>query len=261
MNPFQSDTGTTADGVLTDKVALVLGATGGIGKAIATALHAQGATVCLSGTRAAVLDEVKAALGERAHAVTCNLSDPADVEKLVPAAEEAMGGLDILVNNAGVTGDGLLFRMRIADWDRVLDTNLKGTFLCTKAFARGMTRRRWGRVINVTSVVGIMGNAGQANYAASKAGVIGLTKSLAKEFAARGVRVNAIAPGWIETDMTAPVRSEQMQAMNDEIVSRTPAGRWGQPEEVAGAAVFLASQASDFVTGETIRVDGGYAIR
>jgi 3-oxoacyl-[acyl-carrier protein] reductase len=241
---------------LTGKKALVTGATGGIGKAIATALHAQGATVCLSGTRAAVLDELKAGLGERAHAVACNLSDPADVEKLVPAAEEAMGGLDILVNNAGITRDNLAMRMKPEDWQAVLDVNLTAAFTLIKASMRGMMKARWGRVINITSVVGVTGNPGQANYAASKAGMIGMSKSLAHELASRNITVNCIAPGFIETAMTDELNDKQKEA----ILGSVPAGRLGQADEIAAGAVYLASAEAAYVTGQTLHINGGMAM-
>jgi 3-oxoacyl-[acyl-carrier protein] reductase len=241
---------------LTGKKALVTGATGGIGKAIATALHAQGATVCLSGTRAAVLDEVKAGLGERAHTVVCNLSDPADVEKLVPAAEEAMGGLDILVNNAGITRDNLAMRMKAEDWQAVLDVNLTAAFTLIKASMRGMMKSRWGRVINITSVVGVTGNPGQANYAASKAGMIGMSKSLAHELASRNITVNCIAPGFIETAMTDELNDKQKEA----ILTSVPAGRLGQADEIAAGAVYLASEEAAYVTGQTLHINGGMAM-
>ncbi len=241
---------------LTGKRALVTGATGGIGAAIAKALHAQGATVCLSGTRAAVLDEVKASLGERAHAVVCNLSDPADVDKLIPAAEEAMGGLDILVNNAGITRDNLAMRMKNEEWQSVLDVNLTAAFTLIRASMRGMMRARWGRVINITSVVGVTGNAGQANYAASKAGMIGMSKSLAHEVASRNITINCIAPGFIETAMTGVLTDKQKEA----ILGAVPAGRLGQADEIAAGAVYLASEEAAYVTGQTLHINGGMAM-
>ena len=241
---------------LTGKRALVTGATGGIGAAIARALHAQGATVCLSGTRAGVLDEVKASLGERAHAVVCNLSDPADVDKLVPAAEEAMGGLDILVNNAGITRDNLAMRMKNDEWQSVLDVNLTAAFTLIRASMRGMMRARWGRVINITSVVGVTGNAGQANYAASKAGMIGMSKSLAHEVASRNITINCIAPGFIETAMTGVLTDKQKEA----ILGAVPAGRLGQADEIAAGAVYLASEEAAYVTGQTLHINGGMAM-
>jgi len=241
---------------LTGKRALVTGATGGIGAAIAKALHAQGATVCLSGTRTAVLDEVKASLGERAHAVVCNLSDPADVDKLIPAAEEAMGGLDILVNNAGITRDNLAMRMKNEEWQSVLDVNLTAAFTLIRASMRGMMRARWGRVINITSVVGVTGNAGQANYAASKAGMIGMSKSLAHEVASRNITINCIAPGFIETAMTGVLTDKQKEA----ILGAVPAGRLGQADEIAAGAVYLASEEAAYVTGQTLHINGGMAM-
>ncbi|MFT3988943.1 3-oxoacyl-[acyl-carrier-protein] reductase [Aestuariivirga sp.] len=241
---------------LTGKTALVTGATGGIGAAIAQALHTAGATVAISGTRAAVLEELKAKLGERCHVLPCNLSDSADVEKLVPAAEEAMGGLDILVNNAGITRDGLAMRMKDEDWNQVLDVNLTASFRLARAAMRGMMKKRWGRIINITSVVGVTGNPGQANYVASKAGVIGLTKSLAQELASRNVTVNAIAPGFIATPMTDVLNDKQRET----ILSRVPAGRLGTPDEIAAAALYLASNEASYVTGQTIHVNGGMAM-
>ena len=241
---------------LTGKKALVTGATGGIGAAIASALHAQGAEVTLSGTRANVLEEVKAGLGERAHVVACNLSDAADVDKLVPAAEEAMGGLDILVNNAGITRDNLAMRMKREEWQAVLDVNLTAAFTLTKACMRTMMKARWGRVINITSVVGVTGNPGQANYAASKAGMIGMSKSLAHELASRGVTVNCIAPGFIETAMTDELNEKQKEA----ILGSVPAGRLGQADEIAAAAVYLASAEAAYMTGQTLHVNGGMAM-
>jgi 3-oxoacyl-[acyl-carrier protein] reductase len=241
---------------LRGKRALVTGATGGIGAAIATALHAQGATVTLSGTRAAVLDEVKAGLGDRVHAIACNLSDPADVDKLIPAAEEAMGGLDILVNNAGITRDNLAMRMRNEEWQSVLDVNLTAAFTLIRASMRGMMRARWGRVINITSVVGVTGNAGQANYAASKAGMIGMSKSLAHEVASRNITVNCIAPGFIETAMTGVLNDKQKEA----ILGAVPAGRLGQADEIAAGAVYLASDEAAYVTGQTLHINGGMAM-
>jgi 3-oxoacyl-[acyl-carrier protein] reductase len=196
---------------LTGKTALVTGATGGIGAAIARVLHKAGATVAISGTRAAVLDELKAELGDRVHVIACNLSDAADVEKLVPAAEAAMGSVDILVNNAGITRDGLAMRMKDEDWNAVIDVNLTAGFRLARAAMRGMMKKRWGRIVNITSVVGVTGNPGQANYVASKAGVIGLTKSLAQELASRNVTVNAVAPGFIATPMTDVLNEKQRE--------------------------------------------------
>lgn len=242
---------------LTAKTALVTGATGGIGAAIAKALHKAGATIAISGTRAAVLEELKASLGgERVHVLTCNLSDPADVEKLVPAAEAAMGSLDILVNNAGITRDGLAMRMKDDDWNAVIDVNLTAGFRLARAAMRGMMKRRWGRIVNITSVVGVTGNPGQANYVASKAGIIGLTKSLAQELASRSVTVNAVAPGFIATPMTDVLNDKQKEG----ILARVPAGKLGSPEDIAAAVLYLASEEAGYVTGQTLHVNGGMAM-
>ena len=241
---------------LTGKTALVTGATGGIGAAIAKALHKAGATVAVSGTRAAVLEELKTALGERVHALPCNLSDAADVEKLVPAAEAAMGSLDILVNNAGITRDGLAMRMKDEDWASVIDVNLTASFRLCRAAMRGMMKRRWGRIVNITSVVGVTGNPGQVNYVASKAGIIGLTKSLAQELASRNVTVNAVAPGFIATPMTEVLNDKQKEA----ILGRVPAGKLGSPEDIAAAVLYLVSSEAGYVTGQTLHVNGGMAM-
>jgi 3-oxoacyl-[acyl-carrier protein] reductase len=241
---------------LTGKTALVTGATGGIGAAIARALHGAGATVAISGTRAAVLEELKAELGERVHVLACNLADSADVEKLVPAAEAAMGSLDILVNNAGITRDGLAMRMKDEDWQQVLDVNLTAPYRLARAAMRGMMKRRWGRIVNITSVVAVTGNPGQANYVASKAGVVGLTKSLAQELASRNVTVNCVAPGFIATPMTDGLNDKQKEA----ILGRVPAGRLGTPEEIAAATLYLASNEAAYVTGQTLHVNGGMAM-
>jgi 3-oxoacyl-[acyl-carrier protein] reductase len=242
---------------LNGKTALVTGATGGIGAAIAKVLHKAGATVAISGTRANVLEELKAELGgERVVVLPCNLSDAAAVEKLVPEAEAAMGGLDILVNNAGITKDGLAMRMKDEDWNAVLDVNLTASFRLARAAMRGMMKKRWGRIVNITSVVGVMGNPGQANYVASKAGVIGLTKSLAQELAARNVTVNAVAPGFIATPMTDVLNEKQRET----ILTRVPAGKLGTPEDVAAAVLYLASEEANYVTGQTLHVNGGMAM-
>ena len=242
---------------LTGKTALITGATGGIGAAIAKALHKAGATVAISGTRAQVLEELKAELGgERVHVLACNLSDPAAVEKLVPAAEAAMGGLDILVNNAGITRDVLAMRMKDEDWSAVIDVNLTASFRLARAAMRGMMKKRWGRIVNITSVVGVTGNPGQANYVASKAGVIGLTKSLAQELAARSVTVNAVAPGFIATPMTDVLNDKQKES----ILGRVPAGKLGSPEDIAAAVLYLASEEAGYVTGQTLHVNGGMAM-
>jgi 3-oxoacyl-[acyl-carrier protein] reductase len=241
---------------LTGKTALVTGATGGIGAAIARVLHKAGATVAISGTRAAVLDELKAELGDRVHVIACKLSDAADVEKLVPAAEAAMGSVDILVNNAGITRDGLAMRMKDEDWNAVIDVNLTAGFRLARAAMRGMMKKRWGRIVNITSVVGVTGNPGQANYVASKAGVIGLTKSLAQELASRNVTVNAVAPGFIATPMTDVLNEKQREG----ILGRVPAGRLGSPDEIAAAVLYLVSDEAGYVTGQTLHVNGGMAM-
>jgi len=241
---------------LTGKTALVTGATGGIGAAIAKALHKAGAAVAISGTRAAVLEELKTELGGRVHALVCNLSDAADVEKLVPAAEAAMGSIDILVNNAGITRDGLAMRMKDEDWQAVLDVNLTAAFRLARAAMRPMMKKRWGRIVNITSVVGVTGNPGQVNYVAAKAGIIGLSKSLAHELASRNITVNCVAPGFIATPMTDILNDKQKEA----ILGRVPAGRLGAPEEVAAAVLYLASQEAAYVTGQTLHVNGGMAM-
>lgn len=241
---------------LNGRKALVTGATGGIGAAIARALHQQGAIVAISGTRASVLEELKASLGEGAYVLACNLADPQDVEKLVPAAEAAMGSLDILVNNAGITRDGLAMRMKDEDWAAVIDVNLTAGFRLARAAMRGMMKRRHGRIIGITSVVGVTGNAGQANYAASKAGMIGMTKALAQELASRAVTVNCIAPGFIATPMTDGLNEKQKEA----IIAKVPAGRLGSSDDVAAAAVYLASDEAAYVTGQTLHVNGGMAM-
>lgn len=241
---------------LTGRTALITGATGGIGGAIAHTLHANGATVTISGTRIEMLDSLAGQLGGRVHVVRCNLTDREDVENLVPAAEAAMGHIDILINNAAITRDNILVRLKDEDWDQVLAVDLTAAFRLIRAAVRGMIRRRFGRIIGVTSVVGLTGNAGQANYAAAKAGMIGMTKSLAQEVASRGVTVNTIAPGFIETAMTDALTEKQ----KDTILARVPAGRLGSPEDVATAALYLASLESAYVTGQTLHVNGGMAM-
>ena len=241
---------------LSEKKALVTGATGGIGGAIAKALHAQGATVCLSGTRAEKLESLAAELGERAFVTPCNLSDLEAVDQLPKQAEEQMGGLDIIVSNAGVTRDQLFMRMKEQDWDDVLRINLTAYHRLAKAALRGMAKRRFGRIIGITSVVGVTGNPGQANYAASKAGMIGMSKSLAQEIASRGITVNCIAPGFIGTAMTEDLTDDQKQA----IYAKIPAGAMGTPEDIAAAAVYLASDQAGYVTGQTLHVNGGMAM-
>jgi len=243
---------------LKDRTALVTGATGGIGAAIAKALHAAGASVVLSGTRENVLEERMRELGgERVHAVPANLSDPESVAALVPAAEQALGrSVDILVNNAGITRDTLAMRMKPEQWQQVLDVNLTAAFRLSQAVLKGMMKARWGRIVNITSVVALTGNPGQANYAAAKAGMIGMSKSLAREVAARGITVNCIAPGFIETPMTDALNEKQREA----ILAQIPAGRLGAPEDVAAAALYLASDAAAYVTGQTLSVNGGMAM-
>lgn len=242
---------------LEGKTALVTGATGGIGGAVARALHAQGATVVLSGTREAVLQDLAGELGGRAFAAAANLSDAESVDGLVGRAEEAAGaGLDILVANAGITKDGLLMRMKDEDFADVIKINLESYFRLTRAAMRGMMKRRSGRIIGVTSVVGVTGNPGQTNYAASKAGMIGFSKSLAQEVASRGITVNCIAPGFIASPMTDVLTDQQKEA----IMGSIPAGRLGTGDEVAAAAVFLASDEAAYVTGQTLHVNGGMAM-
>jgi 3-oxoacyl-[acyl-carrier protein] reductase len=241
---------------LTKKTALVTGATGTIGAAIVRSLHGQGATIAISGTRRQVLDQLAAELGERVHVLPCNLSDPAETEALVPRAEEAMGQLDILVANAGVTRDNLLVQLRDEDWEQVIAVNLSATFRLARAAVRGMMRRRFGRVIAITSVVGTTGNPGQANYVAAKAGIAGMIKALAQEYARRGVTANCVAPGFIVTPMTDKLNDKQRET----IVAKIPASRAGTPAEVAAAVVFLASNEAGYVTGQTLHVNGGMAM-
>jgi len=241
---------------LTTKTALVTGASGGIGGAIARALHGQGATVALSGTRTEPLEALAAELGERAHVTPCDLSDAAAVEALPKQAIEAMGGLDILINNAGVTRDNLFMRMSDEEWEAVIGVNLTAAFRLSRAVLRGMMKKRWGRIIGITSIVGVTGNPGQGNYAAAKAGMIGMSKSLAAEVGSRGVTVNCIAPGFITTAMTDKLNDEQKGRLLGEI----PAGRMGTSDEIAAAAVYLASDEASYVTGQTLHVNGGMAI-
>ncbi|MEY4871866.1 MAG: hypothetical protein RLZZ563_1196 [Pseudomonadota bacterium] len=238
---------------LTGKTALVTGASGGIGAEIARALHAAGATVGLSGTRVEPLEALAADLGARAHVLPCNLSVAEEVEALVKRAAEAMGSVDILVNNAGITRDGLVMRMSDEDWASVLDVNLTSTFRLCRAAIRGMMKARWGRIVNVGSVVGTTGNGGQVNYAASKAGLLGLSKSLAAEVASRGITVNVVSPGFIATAMTDKLNEAQKTA----ILGAVPAGRMGEPAEIAAAVLYLASQEAAYVTGATLHVNGG----
>ena len=241
---------------LTGKTALVTGATGGIGGATARALHAQGAAVALSGTRCEVLDALAAELGSRAHVLPCDLSDKDAVEALVPKAEETMGQLDILVANAGVTRDNLFVQLRDEDWEQVINVNLTASFRLARAAVRGMMRRRFGRVIGITSVVGVTGNPGQSNYAASKAGMIGMMKSIAAEYAKRGVTANCVAPGFIAPAMTDKLNDKQREA----ILGRVPAGRLGASDDIAAAVVYLASNEAAYVTGQTLHVNGGMAM-
>ena len=242
---------------LTGKTALVTGATGGIGGAIARALHAQGATVVLSGTREAVLADLAKELGERAHFATANLSDPESVDNLVNAAETAAGApLDILVANAGITKDGLLMRMKDEDFQSVIQINLESYFRLTRAAVKGMMKRRSGRIIGITSVVGVTGNPGQTNYSASKAGMIGFSKSLAQEVGSRGITVNCIAPGMIRSAMTEVLPDAQKQAL----LGRIPVGALGTGEDIAAAAIYLASREAGYVTGQTLHVNGGMAM-
>jgi 3-oxoacyl-[acyl-carrier protein] reductase len=238
---------------LTGKKALVTGASGGIGGAIARALYGAGAVVALTGTRQAALDELAASLGSRASVLVADLADSAAAEDLVKRAEEAMGGLDILVNNAGLTRDTLLLRMKDEDWERVIEVNLTAGFRLARAALRGMMKRRFGRIIGITSVVGVAGNAGQANYAASKAGMIGFSKALAQEVASRSITVNCIAPGFIETAMTASLSEE----IKTRMLAGIPVGRFGQAVEIAAAALYLASDETAYMTGQTLHVNGG----
>jgi 3-oxoacyl-[acyl-carrier protein] reductase len=238
---------------LTGKTALVTGATGGIGGQIARSLHAHGATVALSGTRIEALQILADELGSRAHVLPCNLSDKDAVEALVPAAEAAMGSIDILVNNAGITRDGLFVRMKDEDWDAVINVNLTATFRLSRAALRGMMKRRYGRVISIGSVVGTAGNPGQANYAASKAGLIGLMKALAMEVATRNITANVVSPGFIESPMTVDLTDKQ----KENIMIDVPMGRLGSTTEIAAAVVYLASTEGGYVTGQTLHVNGG----
>ena len=240
---------------LDGRTALVTGASGGIGDAIARRLHEAGATVVLTGRRAEALETLAAALGERAHVRAADLADPAAADTLVTEVE-GLGGLDVLVNNAGLTRDNLALRLKDEDWNAVLETNLLAAFRLARAALRGMMKRRFGRILNVTSIVGVTGNPGQSNYAASKAGLIGMSKSLAQEVAARGVTVNCIAPGFIETAMTDALGDEQ----RTRLLGAIPAGRLGRPDDVAAAAVYLASAEAAYVTGQTLHVNGGMAM-
>lgn len=238
---------------LENQVALVTGATGGIGREIAKILYKQGATVAISGTREAVLNELAAELGDRAHVFTCNLADKDSVEALVPGVEEKLGKIDILINNAGITRDGLIMRMKDADWDEVLNVNLTSSFRLCRAVTKGMMKRRYGRIINISSVVGFAGNPGQVNYVASKAGIVGMSKSLALELATRSITVNCVAPGFITSAMTN-VLSDNVK---EGILESVPMKRIGTAEEVATSVAFLASREAAYITGQTIHVNGG----
>jgi 3-oxoacyl-[acyl-carrier protein] reductase len=238
---------------LTGQTALVTGASGGIGGAIARALHTQGAEIALAGTRTAALDALALELGQRAHALAADLADPEAADKLLRDAEAAMSRVDILVNNAGITRDALALRMRDADWQAVIDLNLTAAFRLTRAALRGMLRRRHGRIVCITSGVGVLGNPGQANYAAAKAGMIGMAKSVAAEVAGRGITVNCVAPGFIDTDMTKTLPEEQQAALKTQI----PLGRLGSPDDIAHAVAFLASPQAGYITGTTLHVNGG----
>ncbi len=241
---------------LTGKTALVTGASGGIGADIARTLHGAGATVGLSGTRVDPLEALADELGDRAHVLPCNLSDMAAVEALPKKAAAAMGSVDILVNNAGITRDNLFMRMSDDEWQSVIDVNLTATFKLCKGVMRGMMKARWGRIVNISSIVGATGNPGQANYAASKAGLVGMSKSLAYEVASRGITVNAIAPGFIATAMTDKLSDDQKAG----IMAQIPAGRMGEAHEIASAVLYLASAESAYVTGTTLHVNGGMAM-
>lgn len=241
---------------LTGKTALITGASGGIGGAIATALHGAGATVALSGTRVAPLEALAEALGDRAHVLPCDLGDAVAVTALPGQAATAMGALDILVNNAGITRDTLFMRMSDADWEDVMDVNLTSTMRLCRAAIRGMMKARWGRIVNVSSIVGTTGNPGQANYAASKAGMVGMSKSIAAEVASRGITVNCVAPGFIATAMTDRLSDDQKAA----ILGQIPAGRMGSGDEIAAAVLYLASPGAAYVTGTVLHVNGGMAM-
>ena len=241
---------------LTGKSALVTGASGGIGGAVARALHGQGAAVALSGTRTGPLEALAAELGARAHVCPCNLSDAAAVAELPKQATEVMGGLDILVNNAGMTRDNLFMRMSDEEWDQVIGVNLSAVFRLSRAVLRPMMKKRWGRIISITSIVGVTGNPGQGNYAAAKAGMIGMSKSLAAEVGSRGITVNCIAPGFIATAMTDKLNEDQ----KTRLLGAIPARRMGTPDEIASAAVYLASGEAAYLTGQTIHVNGGMAM-
>lgn len=241
---------------LTGKAALVTGASGGIGGAIARALHTRGASVGLTGTRAEALEALAAELGDRTAVLPCNLSDRDAVAALPGQAEAALGSLDILINNAGLTRDNLAMRLKDEDWDQVIEVNLTSSFRLAKACLRGMMKRRWGRIVGITSIVGVTGNPGQVNYAASKAGMIGMSKSLAQEIASRGITVNCVAPGFIKTPMTDALDEKQ----HEQLLNGIPAGRLGSPEDIAASVVYLSSDEAAYVTGQTLHVNGGMAM-
>ncbi|MBD3845098.1 3-oxoacyl-[acyl-carrier-protein] reductase [Bosea sp. SSUT16] len=241
---------------LTGRKALVTGATGGLGGAISRTLHAQGATIAISGTRAEALEALAAELGERVVIAPCNLADKDSVEALLPSAEEKLGGLDILVNNAGITKDNLFLRLKDEDWDAVIAINLTAAFRLSRAAVKSMMRRRYGRIVSIGSVVGTMGNPGQGNYAAAKAGLIGMSKALAAEVASRNITVNVVAPGFIESPMTQALNEKQREG----ILSDVPMGRLGAGADVAAAVAYLASTEAGYVTGQTLHVNGGMAM-
>ncbi len=241
---------------LTGKSALVTGASGGIGSAIARALHAAGAQVALSGTRVAALENVAATLGDRVAIVPCNLGDVEARGKLIATATEQVGNIDILVNNAGLTRDNLAMRLKDEDWDTVLSINLSAAFQLSRAALRGMMKARWGRIVNITSVVGVTGNPGQVNYAAAKAGMVGMSKSMAQEVASRGITINCVAPGFIATAMTEELNDQQQES----ILQNIPAGKMGAPEDIATGVLYLASDEGGYVTGQTLHINGGMAM-
>ncbi|MEC8530582.1 MAG: 3-oxoacyl-[acyl-carrier-protein] reductase [Pseudomonadota bacterium] len=241
---------------LSNRTAVVTGASGGIGSAIARGLHQQGATLGLVGRNKAALDALATELGKNTHVITADLSDPGSVDVILAKSIEAMGRIDILVNNAGVTRDNLSVRIKDEDWRQVIDVNLTATFRLSRSVLRAMLKARWGRIVNITSIVGVTGNQGQANYSASKAGIIGMSKSIASEVASRGVTVNCIAPGFIDTAMTESLSDEQRVKLTETV----PAGRLGIPEDVANCAIFLASEEASYVTGQTLHVNGGMAM-
>jgi len=241
---------------LSDRKVLVTGASGGIGGAVARAMYAQGATVALAGRNREALDALAVELGDRSHVVVGDLGDTESADAMMSATADAMGGIDILVNNAGLARDNLAMRIKDEDWQAVIDVNLTATFRLSRAVLRGMMKARWGRIINVTSIVGVTGNPGQTNYAASKAGIIGMSKSMAGEVATRGITVNCIAPGFIATPMTESLSDDQ----REKLTAAVPAGRLGAPEDVAACAVFLASEEAAYVTGQTLHVNGGMAM-